>query len=135
MRNDVHVLGVIEETEKRFGPGAVGVGAACGEVVQHNLSLSKRAKEERVNDAVFVTLATDELVKGRPDLGDDAQLLALLLFFVCTIEANLSVELTAYVAESALTNEGLQDVCLSQKRRSGHAWNIKTVMKYNCLIY
>jgi len=65
-------------------------------------------------------LAADELVESGPNLGDEAKLLALeslLVLGSATFSGacrDLSVELSADVADSATTNEALQNFGFSQ---------------------
>ena len=73
------VLGVLDQPEDGLGPGAVGVCARGSWVVAHYLSLAERAEVKRVNDPVFVALAADELVECGPNLGDETELVALLI--------------------------------------------------------
>lgn len=107
------------------------------------MSLSERAKVEGVNDPVFVTLAADQLVQCSPNLGDKAQLFALLVLGIgvaARASRELGVNLTAGVSNGATADERLQNVGLSQLCccHSGSDLSVLCLfqlLKYNCLNY
>ena len=143
LRDNTDVLGVLDQPEDGLGPGAVGIGAGGSWVVAHYISLAERAKVERVNDPVFVALAADELVECRPNLGNEAKLLALLILgraVTAGAGGELRVELTAGIADGAAADQRLQNVslgllCCCHSGSDGRVLCLFQLLKYNCLNY